>query len=93
MTPEEHNNGECYLILYKYLGMEPILCSFIMRSPIFSNINVTLWSASPALRKEGLLELTEYLAFQSYYISCNYSFRISTCGVTSSEKLFVLLVR
>lgn len=74
MTPEEHNNeGECYLILYKYLGIEQVLHTFIMRSPISSNINVTLQSPSSAMRKEGLLELTEYLAFQGYYISCNYS--------------------
>jgi len=81
MSPEDHINGESYLILYKYLGMEPILCFFIMRSSISSNINVILQSSSSTMRKEGLLELTEYLAFQSYSISCNYSFWISTCSV------------
>lgn len=75
MAPEEHNNeGECYLILDKYLGMEPIQHSFIMRNPISSDINVTLQRSSSATRKEGLLELTEYLAFHGCYISCNYSF-------------------
>lgn len=93
MNPEEHDNeGESYLILYKHLGMEPILRSFNMRSPISSNINVTLQRSSSAMRKEELLELTEYLAFQGYYISCNYSFWISTCSATSTENLFALLV-
>lgn len=61
MTPEEYNNeGECYLILYKYLGMEPILLSsFIMRSSISSNISVILQSSSSAMKKErNILEAT-----------------------------------
>lgn len=75
MTPEDYNNErECYFILYKYLGKQPTLHSIIMRSPISSNINVTLQSFSSAMRKEGLLELTVCLAFQGYYISYNYSF-------------------
>lgn len=93
MTPEDHNNErECYFILYKYLGKQPTLHSIIMRNPISSNINVTLQSFSSSMRKEGLLELTEYLAFQGYYISYNYSFWISTCSVTSTGNLFALLV-
>lgn len=92
MTSDYHNNeGECFLIIYKYLGKESKLHSFIVRNPISSKISVTLQSSSCALWK-GLLELTENLAFQGYYISYNYFFWISACSVASAGNLFALLV-